>query len=159
MGIQQSQSSNFALNARDAKKRAALQAGIDEALISSVVDRVYGRVRNDPLLGPIFLKYVQQWDEHLERMKRFWRSVMHNSGEYNGRPMPKHVAIEGLDDTHFERWLRLFYETLRELAPSEAAIQQFGSKARTIADSLLTGIALHHRGLIGSKAGRNLPHV
>ena len=159
MGIRQSQSSHFALNARSAKRRVALEIGIDEALISRVVDRFYGKVRADPLLGPIFLTHVQQWDDHLERMKRFWRSVMHNSGEYNGRPMPKHVAIEGLDDRHFERWLRLFYETLHELAPSEAAIQQFGSKARTIADSILTGIALHHRGIIGSKAGKDLPHV
>ncbi|WP_037499417.1 group III truncated hemoglobin [Sphingomonas jaspsi] len=149
----------FALEARAAKRAAAHAAGVDEAYIASFVERFYALVRGDERLGPIFASRVSDWPEHLDRMKSFWRSVLHNSGEYQGRPMPKHVAIDGLDDAHFERWLTLFYATLRDDEPTEAATQRVGATARNIADSLLTGIALHRHGIVGGKAGRELPHV
>lgn len=149
----------FALEARSAKRKAAYAAGIDEAYVASFVDRFYAAVRDDELLGPIFAAKVSDWPNHLDQMKRFWRSVLHNSGEYQGRPMPKHVAIDGLGEAHFERWLTLFYATLRDGEPSPAATQHVGTTARNIADSLLTGIALHRHGIAGSKAGKELPHV
>ena len=149
----------FALDARAAKRAAAYEAGVDETYIASFVDRFYARVRDDALLGPIFADKVADWPHHLDQMKRFWRSVLHNSGEYQGRPMPKHVAIDGLDQAHFTRWLDLFYATLRDEEPSEAATRSVGTTARNIADSLLTGITLHHRGIAGGKAGKELPHV
>lgn len=149
----------IALEARAAKRAAADAAGVDEAYIASFVDRFYAAVRDDDMLGPIFAAKVDNWPDHLERMKRFWRSVLHNSGEYQGRPMPKHVAIDGLGEAHFERWLNLFYATLRAEEPSQAATQSVGSTARNIADSLLTGIALHRHGIAGGKAGKELPHV
>lgn len=149
----------FALDARSAKRAAAHAAGIDEAYVSSFVDRFYAAVREDEMLGPIFAAKIDSWPEHLDQMKRFWRSVLHNSGEYSGRPMPKHVAINGLGEEHFHRWLTLFYATLRAEEPSQAATETVGSTARNIADSLLTGITLHHHGIAGSRAGKELPHV
>lgn len=149
----------LALDARAAKRAAAYEAGVDESYIESFVDRFYARVREDALLGPIFNAKVDDWSRHLDQMKRFWRSVLHNSGEYSGRPMPKHVAIDGLGREHFDRWLALFYATLREEEPSEAATRNVGATARNIADSLMTGIALHRDGLSGAKAGKELPHV
>lgn len=149
----------FALEARAAKRAAAYAVGIDEAYIACFVDRFYAAVRNDALLGPIFADKVADWPEHLGRMKQFWRSVLHNSGEYQGRPMPKHVAIDGLAEEHFQRWLTLFYATLRDEEPSTAATEHVGKTARNIADSLLTGVALHRHGIVGGKAGKELPHV
>ena len=88
----------FALEAREAKRAGAFAIGIDGEFIATFVDRFYARVQADDLLGPIFAAHVTDWSVHLEQMKRFWRSVLHNSGEFTGSPMRKHVAIDGLED-------------------------------------------------------------
>ena len=59
---------------------------------------------------------------------------------------------------HFERWLTLFYETLRE-AESHPAAELVGTRARMIADSLLTAIIMRRDGLTGRRAGMDLPYV
>lgn len=143
-----------------ARKQAEAEAmGVDAAYISNLVETFYGKIRADDLLGPIFAERITDWPMHLGRMKQFWRSVLHNSGEFSGNPMRKHVVIDGLEERHFAHWLTLFYVTLRELEPGEAATQEVGGRARMIADSLLTGIAMHRHGLVGGRAGENLPRV
>lgn len=143
-----------------AEKRAKAEAmGIDADYISGFVDRFYARIRQDDLLGPIFAERIADWPEHLARMKGFWRSILHNSGEFSGNPMAKHIAIPGLEEAHFAHWLDLFYATLRDDEPDQEATREVGSRARMIADSLLTGIAMHRTGLSGARAGRSLPHV
>ena len=146
----------FALEARQAKLSEALSIGINAAYISSLVDRFYVRVRDDELLGPIFAERIADWPAHLEQMKRFWRSVLHNSGEFTGSPMRKHVAIDGLEERHFVRWLALFRETLRDGETNAEATDHVGNKARTIAESLLTGIKLQRDGLSGSRIGKEV---
>ena len=142
-----------------ARKRAEAEAiGVDAEYISSFVERFYGKIRQDALLGPIFAERIQDWDVHLGRMKQFWRSVLHASGEFAGNPMVKHIAIPGLEERHFVHWLTLFYATLREAEPSDDATRGVAERARMIADSLLTGIATQRHGLSGARAGENLPH-
>ena len=143
-----------------ARKRAEAEAiGVDAEYISSFVERFYGKIRQDALLGPIFAERIQDWDVHLGRMKQFWRSVLHASGEFAGNPMVKHIAIPGLEERHFVHWLTLFYATLRELAPSDDATRLVADRARMIADSLLTGIETQRSGLSGARAGENLPRA
>ncbi|MDD3799527.1 MAG: group III truncated hemoglobin [Novosphingobium sp.] len=146
-----------ALKARAERRAKAEAMGVDADYVSRFVDGFYGKIRQDAVLGPIFAEKVGDWDEHLGRMKRFWRSILFSSGEYSGNPMPKHVALPGLDESHFARWLDLFYATLREQGGSEEAARMVGTRARMIADSLLTGIAIHRDGMVGSRAGENLP--
>lgn len=124
-----------------------------------MVDRFYASVREDELLGPIFAARITDWPPHLHRMKQFWRSVLHNSGEFAGNPMVKHIAIPGLTARHFGRWLELFYANLRDMNPDPRALQVVGDRARMIAESLLTGIAIHRDGIGGAIERRNLPHV
>jgi len=131
--------SAYALAAREAKRAEAGGLGIDDAFVSDLVDDFYGRVRADPALGPIFAARVKDWDQHLDRMKRFWRSVLFSSGEFFGNPMLKHMAIPGLDRPLFDRWLLLFRQTLDDLGDAEAREHVHG-KARMIAASLLHGI-------------------
>lgn len=149
----------YAERKRAEKRLAAEEIGIDAAYISSFVDRFYGKIREDDLLGPIFNQRIADWSEHLDRMKRFWRSVLHNSGEFSGNPMIKHIVIPGIEERHFAHWLGLFYQTLREAEPDSDATRLVGERARMIADSLLTGIAVHRDGLAGGRAGKDLPHV
>lgn len=143
-----------------ARKRAEAEAiGIDADYVSRLVDGFYGRIRSDALLGPIFAERIADWDPHLDRMKTFWRSVLHNSGEFSGNPMAKHLAMPGLEAHHFAQWLELFYATLRELETHPAATRLVGTRARMIAESLLTGIATRERDIGGLKVGADLPHV
>lgn len=143
--------------AREEKRSSAEAIGIDREYIAGFVERFYARIREDEVLGPIFAERISDWDAHLGRMKRFWRSILHNSGEFKGNPMLKHIAIPGLDSSHFARWLELFYATLREEEPDPAATRLVGKRARMIADSLLTGIEMHRSGMSGARAGEGLP--
>ena len=149
----------YAEQKRAEKKVAAEATGVDAAYIDRFVEAFYGKVRDDELLGPIFAERIAAWPPHLARMKAFWRSVLHNSGEFAGNPMLKHIAIPGLELTHFSRWLELFYATLRELEPTSEATALVGERARMIADSLLTGYVMQREGLSGGRAGKDLPHV
>jgi len=145
--------------ARARKKAEAEAKGIDADYVSALVDAFYGRIRADALLGPIFAERITDWDWHLDRMKRFWRSILHNSGEFSGNPMAKHLAIPGLERDHFAHWLNLFYATLRDLEGDPCATVEVGQRARMIADSLLTGIAMKAGGLAQARAGETLPRV
>jgi hemoglobin len=146
--------------ARRAEKRAAAEAlGVDADYIGHIVEAFYAKVREDDLIGPIFAERIADWPPHLARMKAFWRSVLHNSGEFSGNPMLKHLAIPGLEERHFAQWLDLFYATLRELQPTDEATLLVDGRARMIADSLLTAIAMRRDGLAGGRAGTDLPRV
>ena len=108
------------------------RTGITEAMIGELVARFYGRVREDELLAPIFAA-VQDWDEHLARLRDFWSSVVLTTGRYHGQPMRVHLPLALVGD-HFDRWLDLFEQTAREVCPPAAAAH-FIDKARRIADS------------------------
>lgn len=144
---------------RERKRTEAEAIGVDADYIASFVDRFYGKIRADDLLGPIFAERIEDWPTHLDRMKGFWRSVLHASGEFAGNPMVKHIAIPGLEERHFAHWLQLFYATLREEEPHGEATQEVANRARMIADSLLTGIATQRSGLAGARAGEALPRL
>jgi len=145
--------------ARDRKRREAAAIGVDADFVSLFVDTFYDRVRADDLLGPIFAERITDWPVHLDRMTSFWRSILMNSGEFSGNPMIKHAVIPGLEHRHFAHWLDLFYATLRDLEQHPEATRLVGRRARMIADSLLTGIAMQRDGLSGARAGERLPSI
>ncbi|MEP2722568.1 group III truncated hemoglobin [Roseibium sp.] len=149
----------FAEQKRAEKRAAAADIGVDDKFIDHFVEAFYAKIREDALLGPIFAERIADWPSHLSRMKAFWRSVLHNSGEFSGNPMLKHLAIPGLELRHFALWLDLFYETLRDAEDHHAATELVGGRARMIADSLLTAITMRRDGLAGGRAGKDLPHV
>jgi len=115
------------------------RTGIDEQLIRQVVHAFYGRIQEDAVLAPIFDARIVDWDVHLERMCAFWSSVALMTGRYHGRPMEKHLPLP-VDARHFDRWLAIFEETVRQLCNPEAS-EHFIDRARRIAESLELGIA------------------
>lgn len=137
---------NHAEKARKEKRRSAEAIGIDPAFVSQMVDTFYAKVRQDDLLGPIFERRVEDWPHHLDRMKAFWGSILHQSGGYSGNPMLKHVAIPAIAAPEFRRWLALFDQTLDQIETHPDARRLIAGKARTIADSLLTAIHIHRDG-------------
>ncbi len=114
--------------------------GINDALISRLVERFYDTVRKDDLLGPIFAAHVNDWALHLAKMKDFWASVTMESGRFHGSPMQKHIAVGDLEPAHFEHWLMLWDQTVQEIVPNAAASETFRISANRIARSLLLGI-------------------
>jgi len=128
--------------------------GITEPMIEALVHAFYARVRGDELLGPIFNARIDDWDEHLEKLCRFWSSVTLMTGTYEGRPMVVHAALPDIDGVHFARWLALFEETARAVCPPDAAAL-FVDRAHRIAASLKHGIELHRGG--GIRGAANLP--
>ena len=142
-----SPAASYAERARAKKTAEANALGINDALISNLVETFYGAIRSDELLGPIFMAHVADWTPHLARMKDFWASVTLESGRFRGNPMLKHIAIGGLDRVHFDRWLKIWNETLDGVAPNDAAAQVFRQAAARIAESLLTGIRVQRGGL------------
>ena len=116
---------------------------VTEDDIRQLVDRFYGKIRRDPELAPIFLRAIPgDWQPHLNIMYAFWSSVMLTSGRYNGNPVTKHLAVEGIKFELFERWLTLFDETCGELFDERLAAE-FRAKAARIAESLK--LALFYR--------------
>lgn len=80
--------------------------------IRLMVDTFYGKVQLDPLLGPIFNGILHnRWEPHLEKMYRFWQTVLLEEHTYNGSPFRPHAQLP-VDAKHFEHWLQLWNETI-----------------------------------------------
>lgn len=80
--------------------------------IKLLVDSFYDKVRLDDLLKNIFEEKIQdRWSEHLEKMYRFWQTILLENHTYFGSPFPPHMQLP-ITPKHFERWLNLFYENI-----------------------------------------------
>lgn len=80
--------------------------------IKWMVDQFYAKVRQNELLGPIFENVIQDnWPTHLDKMYRFWQTVLLGEHLYNGSPFLPHASLP-IEKVHFETWLHLFKETV-----------------------------------------------
>jgi hemoglobin len=122
---------------------------ITEPAIAALVERFYAKARRDPLIGPVFNDAIEDWDEHLDKLRAFWSSVMLTTGRYKGNPMAAHMKLP-IEPPFFERWLALWGETATEVFDRDTA-SLFQEKAGRIAESLK--LALFYRpGMAGWKA-------
>jgi hemoglobin len=111
--------------------------GIDAAFIDRLVETFYGRVLEHPELGPVFdARLAGRWPEHMAKMKGFWSSVAFRNGAYGGKPVQAHVGVQNMTPELFPTWLKLFSETLDDIAPSSEAKAWFMATAERIAKSL-----------------------
>jgi len=81
--------------------------------IKLLVDTFYDKVRQDDLIGGIFMGVIKDWPTHLDKMYRFWQTVLLEQHTYNGAPFAPHARMP-VDKEHFERWLKLWYTTVDE---------------------------------------------
>lgn len=87
--------------------------------VKLLVDAFYEKVRMDELLGPIFNERIQnRWPEHLEKMYRFWQTVLLGEHAYFGSPFPPHAQLP-VGHEHFSKWMELFTATADELFSGE----------------------------------------
>lgn len=82
--------------------------------IKLLVNSFYDRVKLDPQIGPIFIGVIRDnWPAHLEKMYRFWQTVLLDEHSYHGSPFAPHAQMP-LEQRHFETWIGLFVRTVDE---------------------------------------------
>jgi hemoglobin len=107
--------------------------------IEYLVDTFYGKVREDELLKDIFNEVIKdRWPEHLNKMYRFWETVLLGNHTYQGSPFVPHAKLP-VEKQHFNRWLKLFYETVDENFIGEVA-DQAKWRGERMAEMFLTKI-------------------
>ena len=83
--------------------------------IKLLVDTFYSQVQKDDFLGPIFNEKIgNRWPEHLEKMYRFWQTILLEVHTYSGSPFPPHKQLPVAKE-HFNRWMDLFTQTTDSL--------------------------------------------
>jgi hemoglobin len=127
-----------------AKPAGRFHEVLEEQQIAELVDRFYGRVRQDDLLAPVFEAAIGEgWGPHLQRMKDFWSTVMLATMRYKGNPMMKHLLLPRLSASMFARWLELWRRTAGEICDPPAAAALI-AKAEMIAERFLSAIDAYH---------------
>lgn len=97
------------------KKNMAVQDISNIEDIKLLVNTFYEKVQNDDLIGPIFNeKMMGRWPEHLEKMYRFWQTLLLEEHTYSGSPFPPHKQLP-VNQSHFDRWMEIFTETVDSL--------------------------------------------
>lgn len=82
--------------------------------IKLMVNTFYGRIQKNEVLGPIFEERLSgRWEQHLEKMYRFWQTILFEEHTYNGAPFPPHARMP-IDESHFIIWVQNWTETIDE---------------------------------------------
>lgn len=63
------------------------ETGLDDRILRDLMHGFYGKLRRDPVLGPIFAERISDWAPHRDRMVTFWSPVAPMTGCYHGRPV------------------------------------------------------------------------
>ena len=100
--------------------------------IKELVDKFYTKVNADDLLAPVFNNEAKvDWETHLPKMYSFWGTQLIGTADYNGQPFPPHMKLH-IHKEHFERWIKLFIETVDENFTGDVA-ETAKYKAKNIA--------------------------
>jgi hemoglobin len=104
--------------------------------IETIVNQFYDKVRADEVIGFIFTDIAKvNWEAHLPIMYDFWEFTALGTGSFNRNAMTPHFELNEkikLMPEHFERWLKLFNETVDELFAGKNADNMKG-RAQNIA--------------------------
>ena len=70
---------------------------------------------------PVFNEKIgPNWPAHLERMYRFWQTILLEEHTYSGSPFPPHKHLP-VEKEHFNRWMEIFTETIDALFQGKLA--------------------------------------
>jgi hemoglobin len=82
--------------------------------IKIMVNIFYQRIQKNEVLRPIYEQRIAgRWDQHLEKMYRFWQTILFNDHTYSGAPFPPHATMP-IDETHFVIWVQNWTGTVDE---------------------------------------------
>lgn len=89
--------------------------------ILKLIKPFYADVRQDAVIGPIFMGTIEDWPEHLAKITEFWSLQTGGPTRYRGGFGTAHLPLE-LKPEHFQHWLNLWeFNNARALPPREAA--------------------------------------
>jgi len=118
----------------------------DRKDIEQMVNAFYEKVKVDPVIGHFFTETIKvNWERHLPVMYNFWDNALFFSGTYIGKPLQVHKYLSSksaLGKEHFERWNKLFTETVDELFEGEKASL---AKSRAISISTVMQLEIIHK--------------
>ena len=86
--------------------------------VNQLVRVFYNKVLKDELLSPHFAGINLQ--DHLPRISAFWALILIDKEGYKGNVFDKHAHLN-INNTHFDRWVALFTQTVDELYTGEKA--------------------------------------
>ncbi len=86
--------------------------------VEHLINQFYSKVVNDELLSPFF-KHLD-FEIHLPKMYHFWCFALLNESGYTTNVTEKHLHMP-IKQEHFDRWLKLFNETVDNLYSGEKA--------------------------------------
>lgn len=107
--------------------------------IQLFVDQFYQKVREDALIGPIFLAKIEDWEPHLNKMYAFWNAAIFGVPGFRGNPFAKHAPL-GLHPEHFERWITLFNEIIDSNFEGQI-VEDTKNRAQLMADMFMKRLA------------------
>ena len=112
--------------------------------VSVLVKEFYDKIKVDELLGPIFNDHIpnDKWPEHLSRLTDFWETNLFGVIKFKGNPALVHAQVDkkenhSIEQTHFGRWLELWFTTIDEFFEGDRA-----EKAKSSARKMSTGLFL-----------------
>jgi hemoglobin len=123
--------------------------------IKRLVDSFYDKVLKDEGIGFFFTDVAGiNLEEHLPRMYDFWESMLFKTQSFGRNAMMPHLRLnqkESLQPEHFERWLKLFNETIDSLFSGPVA-DEAKHRAAGVAMSISRNTAAIQSGQIDVKA-------
>lgn len=126
---------------RDEIAQHAIQVGVTEEKIGALVEDFYGRIVHHPSLGSIFRREIDgRWPEHLEKMKRFWTSMILRTTDFKGNTLKVHLALPDIDPDMLPEWLTLWKTTVADHFSNQEAADLFLRKAESIAERIRNAI-------------------
>lgn len=93
--------------------------------IAELVNAFYAVSRQDPELAYLFNTIPDhRWPKHVDKIVRFWATILIDEQSYQGNPMLKHLVLNQqypLTERHFDVWFQHWTNTVRSLFHGEKA--------------------------------------
>ncbi|MDF3025712.1 MAG: hypothetical protein K0S23_19 [Fluviicola sp.] len=86
--------------------------------VALLVETFYQKLVNDELVSHFFSQLDLK--EHLPRVIQFWSFILLDEAGYSANMMEKHARLD-LNEESFDRWLKLFHETVDQFFTGEKA--------------------------------------
>lgn len=89
-----------------------------KADVELLIDVFYQKLLKDELVSHFFVHLDLK--EHLPKVVQFWSFILLDEAGYSANMMERHARLD-LNEASFDRWLKLFHETVDDFFTGEKA--------------------------------------